>query len=95
MGMFPLERKLMSSKEITAETVVLESTPELCNQVRMELIEKFDNLWIYVYLKGNKSSSATLSVTNAWGGKLDKTTVDNLILVAKTFHNKLKLIASS
>lgn len=72
------------------ETLVLESNLDLCNKVRYELQDKFENLWLYVYTKSPKSSSAYITIANAFGGKLTKSVSSEIITYAKQFLEKLK-----
>lgn len=65
-----------------SETFILEGPTEHCNQVRQSLVQRFEYIWLYVYTKSKTKSFIT--ATNAFGGKLEKSLADEIILFAKT-----------
>ena len=80
----------MSSKESTSDkssdTLILEAPVELCNQIRGELVQKFEFCWFYVLNKSAKNESACILAANAFGGKLDPQMAEALIEHAKERH---------
>lgn len=80
----------MSKEQLNSESHVLDASLDMCNKIRLAMIHKFDYLWVYVYTKGSKSSSATITASNAFGGKLDKSLVSEIVEFAKDHHRKLK-----
>lgn len=74
----------------SSETLVLEANLDLCIKVRKELIDHFSYVWFYLYTKSPKSTSAVLTVCNAFGGKMEKKLADEVVAHAKTVHDRLK-----
>lgn len=67
----------MEKKEFSAETVVLESDYAACMEVRSELVYNFAFIWVFLYPSFDKKSGK-ITVTNAFGGKLNQETIDNI-----------------
>lgn len=81
----------MSAKDVlNVETFVLESTLEICDQIRIKLQHQFDFVWLYVYPKSPKSSSGRITISNAVGGQMDRQQANEIIRHAKIHHDKLK-----
>lgn len=72
------------------ETLVIEADLDLCNKIRNDLQKSFEFIWLIVYLKSPKSSSAFINVMNAQGGQLDKKIADQVIAHARKYHDRIK-----
>ena len=80
----------MSNTKESTDTLILESSLDLCTKIRGELVMKFDFCWFLIYTKNAKSTSACIMGANAFGGKMDKKTADAVIAFAKEAHDRLK-----
>lgn len=72
------------------ETLVLEGSFPLCQQVRKELQLQFEYIWLYIYLKNKDKNIAIITVSNAMGKKLPKERSQQIITYAKHFYGKLR-----
>lgn len=81
----------MSSKEsgLSVETVLVEATPAVCHQIRIKLINDFEDLWLYVYTNVKKKEKATLTVANAFGGKLGDEVLEKVKVAATEAHRAI------
>lgn len=72
------------------ESLLIESSLQLCHQVRLVVLEKYPSVWLYVYPKNQQTQSAFLTVSNGFGGKLQKSLLEEVAKFAKEQHLKLK-----
>lgn len=83
----------MSSKNNEMhDTVILQTTLELCNKVRSGLIENFDFYWFLVFSDHSAKADdpASLSAANSFGGRLSPEKVELLTEFATSYLNNIK-----